>query len=97
MEIKNHILQGVEQHTSPNKGGNITPKIIVLHYTASGGEDGSGDVSYFGRASARASAQVVVGRGGDVHQLMPLNKRAWHAGKSSYKGRRDVNSYSVGS
>ena len=27
---------------------------------------------------------------------MPLNKRAWHAGKSSYKGRRDVNSYSIG-
>ena len=27
---------------------------------------------------------------------MPFNKRAWHAGESSYKGVTDCNNYSIG-
>ena len=27
---------------------------------------------------------------------MPFNKRAWHAGESSYKGVADCNNYSIG-
>ena len=29
-------------------------------------------------------------------QFVPLNKRAWHAGESSYKGIEDCNDYSIG-
>jgi N-acetylmuramoyl-L-alanine amidase len=99
MKIENHNLTAPASHNkkaTKNKGGVITPKIIVLHYTASGGEDGSGDADYLSRATTRASAQVVVGREGDIHQLMPLNNRAWHAGESAYKGKSDVNSFSIG-
>ena len=98
MKIKNHILQGADlDNQSPNKRrGTMTPTVIVLHYTASGGENGEGDASYLSRASSRASAQVVVGRVGDVHQLMPLNNIAWHAGKSSHNGVSDVNAFSIG-
>lgn len=99
MQIKNHILSAPASQAKQavkNKGGVIVPRIIVLHYTASGGENGSGDADYLSRATTRGSAQVVVGRQGDVHQLMPLNHKAWHAGESSYNGKSDVNSFSIG-
>lgn len=98
MQIKNHLLSGpnVEIGHSPNQGGTITPTIIVLHYTASGGEDGQGDADYLSRASAKASAQVVVGRNGAIDQIVPFNKKAWHAGVSSYNGRNNVNDFSIG-
>lgn len=98
MQIKNHLLTGpnVEIGHSPNQGGTITPTIVVLHYTASGGADGQGDADYLSRAAAKASAQVVVGRNGSVDQIVPFNKKAWHAGVSSYKGRKNVNDFSIG-
>lgn len=98
MKIKNHLLDDpkVEIGHSPNRGGTIKPTLIVLHYTASGGEDGQGDADYLSRASARASAHVVVGRNGSIDQIVPFNKKAWHAGVSSYNGRDNVNDFSIG-
>ena len=97
MKIQNHTLTDpVRIGDSPNKGGKITPKLIVLHYTASGGVDGSGDANYLSKASSRASAHVVVGRNGSIDQIVPFNRRAWHAGTSSYKGRKNVNDFSIG-
>lgn len=98
MKIQNHILTAPADtvERSPNMGGTITPTIIVLHYTASGGEDGEGDADYLSRASSRASAQVVVGRKGDIHQIIPFNKKAWHAGVSKYGNRENVNDFSIG-
>lgn len=98
MQIKNHLLSDTKVRIgdSPNQGGTIKPTVIVLHYTASGGEDGSGDASYLSRATSRASAHVVVGRDGSIDQIVPFNKRAWHAGKSSHNGVKDVNDFSIG-
>lgn len=98
MKIKNHLLSDpkVRIGNSPNQGGTIQPTIIVLHYTASGGEDGKGDADYLSRAAARASAHIVVGRNGSIDQIIPFNKKAWHAGVSEYKGRKNVNDFSIG-
>lgn len=98
MKIKNHLLDDpkVRIGKSPNQGGTIQPTLIVLHYTASGGADGAGDAEYLSRASARASAHVVVGRNGSIDQIIPFNKKAWHAGVSEYKGRKNVNDFSIG-
>ena len=98
MNIKNHILTDnqVRIGHSPNQGGTIAPTAIVLHYTASGGKDGSGDASYLSRASSRASAHIVVGRDGSIDQIVPFNKRAWHAGKSTLDGVSNVNDFSIG-
>lgn len=98
MKITNHLLSAPADTKlqSPNQGGVIKPTVIVLHYTASGGEDGQGDADYLSRASSRASAHVVVGRNGSIDQIIPFNKRAWHAGESSYKGTKDVNNFSIG-
>jgi len=44
----------------------------------------------------RVSAHFVVDRKGHVTQFVPLSKRAWHAGKSSWQERDDCNDYSIG-
>src|SRR5579884_2628322 len=42
------------------------------------------------------SAHFVVDRNGDVVQMVPIEKRAWHAGESEFRGVPRVNDYSVG-
>jgi len=47
-------------------------------------------------AGLRVSAHLLIRRAGEVVQYVPLHRRAWHAGKSSYRGRDRCNDYSVG-
>lgn len=46
--------------------------------------------------SLRVSAHFVIRRAGAVTQYVPCIKRAWHAGKSAWRGRGPCNDYSVG-
>jgi putative chitinase len=85
----------VEFKKSPNKSGLIKPEILTVHDTASG-LNIDGPVSWLTDPAAKASAHFVVGRDGKIIQLGLTNERLWHAGKSSYYGRRDVNGFSVG-
>lgn len=97
MKILNHKLEGYYHGTSPNSSGVLRdPTILVIHFTASGGASGSGDANYFMSSAARASAHVIVGRKGDVTQVVPFNKKAWHAGKSIWRGVSNCNDYSIG-
>ncbi|MGP4714073.1 MULTISPECIES: 1,6-anhydro-N-acetylmuramyl-L-alanine amidase AmpD [unclassified Psychrobacter] len=45
---------------------------------------------------AEVSAHLLIERDGRVTQFVPFDKRAWHAGKSSYLGRPECNDYSIG-
>ena len=47
-------------------------------------------------AGLRVSAHCVIYRDGNIEQFVPFNKRAWHAGKSSFQGRSRCNDFSVG-
>jgi N-acetyl-anhydromuramyl-L-alanine amidase AmpD len=38
----------------------------------------------------------IVERDGAVYRLVDVRRRAWHAGKSSFRGRVDVNDFSIG-
>jgi N-acetyl-anhydromuramoyl-L-alanine amidase len=44
----------------------------------------------------RVSAHVLIGRDGLVTQYVPFDRRAWHAGASSFKGRAECNDFSIG-
>ena len=96
--IKNHLLykNGTKVSTklSPNLGGVITPEIVVIHYT--GDNSLQGALSWLCAPQAKVSAHLVIAKTGVVWQLVPFNRRAWHAGRSSYDGRADVNSFSIG-
>lgn len=47
-------------------------------------------------ADMRVSAHFLVRRDGEVIQFVPVLKRAWHAGASSWRGRGACNDFSVG-
>ncbi len=47
-------------------------------------------------AGIRVSSHLLIRRNGEVVQYVPLHRRAWHAGKSSFRGRDRCNDYSVG-
>jgi len=47
-------------------------------------------------ADIKVSAHCVIYRTGEVEQFVPFNKRAWHAGKSSFQGRSRCNDFSIG-
>lgn len=44
----------------------------------------------------RVSAHVLITRSGDITQFVPFTARAWHAGRSSWRGREACNDFSVG-
>lgn len=47
-------------------------------------------------AGLRVSTHLLIRRGGELVQYVPLHRRAWHAGESSYRGRPRCNDFSVG-
>lgn len=47
-------------------------------------------------AGIKVSSHLLIRRTGEVVQYVPLHRRAWHAGKSSYRGRQQCNDFSVG-
>ena len=67
---------------------------IVIHHT--GGGTLAGCLSWFQDINSQVSAHYVLDANGDVYQCCPEEKRAWHAGNSSYKGVEDCNDYSIG-
>ena len=97
--VINHRLhfkdKPVKFKKSPNIGGFMTPKILVLHDTA-GRLNGDSSVSWLTNKTANASAHLVVSRDGRVTQLVPFNVIAWHAGVSKYEDRKSVNSFGIG-
>lgn len=44
----------------------------------------------------RVAAHLLIKRDGSVIQFIPFNFRAWHAGKSEFKGRSNCNDFSIG-
>ncbi len=44
----------------------------------------------------RVSSHFLIRRDGEVLQFVPMHKRAWHAGQSSFLGRDRCNDFSIG-
>lgn len=44
----------------------------------------------------QVSAHLLILRGGEVLQFVNFHDRAWHAGRSSYLGKKECNDYSIG-
>jgi len=42
------------------------------------------------------SSHLLIRRGGEVVQFVPFDRRAWHAGASSFRGRATCNDFSIG-
>jgi N-acetyl-anhydromuramoyl-L-alanine amidase len=58
--------------------------------------DGSAHPYFAGICTLQVSAHLLIRRDGSVVQYVPFDKRAWHAGKSSFLGREGCNDFSIG-
>jgi N-acetylmuramoyl-L-alanine amidase len=67
---------------SPNHGGALDPRFLVMHYTA--GRSAQSSAGWLCDPRAKASAHLVIGRDGQVIQLVPFRTVAWHAGVSAW-------------
>lgn len=98
MQVKNHILQGDDGpmpfFASPNHGGKIDPRYIIIHYTA--GLTADGATATFLDPAGKTSAHLVIDRDGAIVQMVPFNQRAWHAGVSRWHGIEGLNGHSIG-
>lgn len=70
------------------------PDIIVIHYT--GSNKIKADIQTLFYSKKQVSVQFVIDLDGTIHQLMPVNKIAWHAGESRLGNRTWLNKYSIG-
>jgi N-acetylmuramoyl-L-alanine amidase len=82
---------------SPNFNSRPYPKTIwaiVVHATASGSLEGV--ISWFNNPAAQLSSHYTIGKDGHIVQHVRDEDRAWHAGKSEWKGVAGVNDYGLG-
>ena len=54
------------------------------------------DPAFADLAGLRVSAHFLIRRDGALLQFVPLDRRAWHAGASRWRGRERCNDFSVG-
>ncbi len=82
---------------SPNHGervDGVRPDMIILHYTGMPSEEGA--LAWLCSPESQVSSHYFVHEDGRVVQLVPEERRAWHAGKSFWAGETDINSRSIG-
>jgi len=83
------------ERPSPNFDDRSLPVwIIVLHYT--GMPSAAEAIDHLATPASKVSAHWVVAEDGQIVRMVDESKRAWHAGKSFWRGATDVNSASVG-
>jgi N-acetylmuramoyl-L-alanine amidase len=80
---------------SPNFDDRALPvTMLVLHYT--GMPDAASAIQRLANPQSRVSAHYVVMEDGQIVHMVDEAKRAWHAGRSHWRGIDDVNSASIG-
>lgn len=68
--------------------------MLVLHYT--GMENGEKALKWLCMKESQVSSHYLVMEDGQIYQMVPETKRAWHAGVSSWERQEDLNSRSIG-
>ncbi|MDR6849164.1 N-acetylmuramoyl-L-alanine amidase [Sphingomonas sp. BE270] len=80
---------------SPNFDERTLPvSMIVLHYT--GMQTAQAAIDRLRDPEAKVSAHYLIAEDGTILRMVAEGKRAWHAGKSRWRGIEDVNSASIG-
>jgi N-acetylmuramoyl-L-alanine amidase len=85
----------LRERSSPNHGPRSgAVDMLVLHYT--GMTSAAAALDRLCDPAAAVSAHYLVDEDGTAWRLVPEERRAWHAGVSSWRGRNDVNDASIG-
>lgn len=80
---------------SPNFDERTSPvSMLVLHYT--GMVDAASAIARLIDPEAQVSAHYLIAEDGQIVRMVDESKRAWHAGKSHWRGIDNINSASIG-
>lgn len=82
---------------SPNfnaRDEGVALRYAVLHYTNM--KTGAEALARMTDAGSEVSSHYMIDEDGTTYRLVAEDKRAWHAGKSFWQGKRDMNSASIG-
>lgn len=91
-----NILQVID-YPSPNfneRPNGYSIDCIVLHYTDTSTLQEALDI--LTDPKCEVSSHYVIDEDGTIYRLVDDEKRAWHAGKSHWQGRDNVNHFSIG-
>ncbi len=112
MSVVEHLIEGALQVHSPNQDerphGEVS--LIVVHgISLPPGKFGGQEVCELftncldtsvpelaSLAGVKVSSHLFIRRTGELIQFVPFNRRAWHAGASSFDGREHCNDYGIG-
>jgi N-acetylmuramoyl-L-alanine amidase len=86
------LLRPSPNHGERAPGTNV--EILVLHYTGMASEQAALD--WLCNPASQVSSHYFVFEDGRVAQSVAEGRRAWHAGKSAWRGLDDINSRSIG-
>jgi N-acetylmuramoyl-L-alanine amidase len=87
----------ITERPSPNfdaRPGDGRIDMLILHYT--GMRTAKAALDRLSDPAAKVSAHYLIDEDGAVTRLVAEEKRAWHAGISSWRGRSDTNGASIG-
>lgn len=87
----------IAERPSPNfdaRPGDGRVDMLILHYT--GMRRAKEALDRLCDPAAKVSAHYLIDEDGAVTRLVVEEKRAWHAGISSWRGRSDINGASIG-
>lgn len=87
------MLPAPSPNHSPRPKGTVVD-CLVIH--ADGAAKASASVSWIRSKESKVSYHVLIDRDGSVYSFVPLDRKAWHAGVSEYRGRKNVNDFSLG-
>lgn len=84
------------QRPSPNYGQRLSSVIdmLVIHYT--GMTSAEEALSRLCDEASQVSSHYLIDEDGSIFCLVPEEHRAWHAGRSFWRGETDINSRSIG-
>ena len=85
------------ERPSPNhnsRPGDGTVSILLLHYT--GLPTAEEALDRLCDPAAEVSAHYTIDEDGTCYRHVPEDRRAWHAGRSSWHGETDINGLSIG-
>jgi len=110
--IHNHLLSSAKQSPSDNhneRGVGISMVVIHSISLPPGEFDNNyieqfftNQLDFFAHPyfktikDLQVSAHLLIRRDGSIIQFVPFDKRAWHAGKSSFNGKNNCNDFSIG-
>ncbi len=88
-------MEDIIDSPSPNFDERDQPiSMVVLHYT--GMKEATSAIDWLRNPGSKVSCHYLVAEDGQIVRMVAEDKRAWHAGRSFWRGLRDVNSASIG-